>query len=149
MRRTLALLALLATSWPHVVVLECALGSGGPAMGHEAGEHGAVSPAGTQPRTAQHAHGRSPQGAHRHHGGGDAHHAGDHTGHRAEPPSDGPLGSPQCAMVMACGLVMIRAGDDVAEEVAPKATGDATVRTLSSPTAEEPSADPPPPRLNA
>ena len=134
MRRTLALLALLATSWPHVVVLECALGSRGPATAHEAGEHGH--------------HG----GGDAHHGGGDAHHAGDnagHAGHRAEAPSDGPLGGTQCAMVMACGLVMIRAGDDAAEEVAPRSAGDARVRTLSSPAAVDLVAETPPPRPSA
>ena len=42
MRRILAVLALLATSWPHVVVLECALGSAAPRAATEAAAHHGV-----------------------------------------------------------------------------------------------------------
>ena len=132
MRRTLALLALLATAWPHAVVLECALGVGTAESTSEAAEHGAHAPT-----------------SHGHHAGGHGHHGGDPTPGQAEPGSDVPLGGPQCTMVMACGLVMMRAADEAAEDVAPGTGAGVAAQPMSPPIAVDLSAETPPPRLNA
>jgi hypothetical protein len=129
MRRTLALLALLATSWPHVVALECALGSAAPAAAEE-GRHG----------------------AHGAHGHADAH-AGMKHGHTEDSrtPSDGTTapGGGDCALVMACGLVMIRAdGEAMATERASRPEIGRSP-SVDAPSTTVPVADPPPPRRNA
>jgi hypothetical protein len=130
MRRTIALVALLATSWPHAVALECVLGSAAPetadvsthrAEGHAHG-HG-------------HAHGGMTYGPTR--GSGTV-------SERGAPPA-----ASDCAQVMTCGLVMIRTEGE----------GTGTPRTserdaggfpiVGTPTTTVPVADPPPPRRNA
>lgn len=141
MRRTLALLALLATSWPHAVVLECALASEPPAE-----ETGAAMHAG--PSAGQDENRRAHHGGH-HHGGGDAHHGSDPAGPRTDASSDAPPGGPQCAMVMACGLVMAQAGPGPAQEATSDTRAGPPARTPAAPLAVELSADTPPPRLSA
>jgi hypothetical protein len=116
MRRTIALIALLVTAWPHAAVLECALGAEAP-------------------------------------GGEPAHHAS-HGADRAHGPwahgdADVPSGGSQCAMVMACGLAMIRT--DGIERSRPE-TGDPEVVSqtfLTPPAATDLTSDPPPPRRHA
>ena len=146
MRRTLAVLALLATSWPHVMVLECALGS----VSHE-DEHEAAVDAGTSRGLDREGHGHEHHGHHptHHPVGVDARHVGDGAGPRAEPSSSAPVGGQQCAMVMACGLVMMQSGAAAAEAVAPEPATDPSARALGAPAAFELTADTPPPRRNA
>ena len=145
MRRTLAVLALLATSWPHVMVLECALGSGdlsdGPEATADAGTFGADHEG--------HGHAHHGQHATHHLAGVDAQRAGDPAGPRAQPPSSAPIGGQQCAMVMACGLVMMRSGGAPAEALAPEPAAGPSARTLAIPSAVELAADTPPPRPSA
>lgn len=126
MRRTLALIALLATSWPHAVALECAVASAsrsGAEAGHE----------------AQHRHG---------HG-----HAG--TLHALPPgPStatddDVPTGGRECAMVMACGLTMLRTEGDHASAVPASRPEAGHVAAPETPTGAIMVVDPPPPRRHA
>jgi hypothetical protein len=136
MRRTLAVLALLATSWPHVVVLECALGSPAPDAGAEARQGGMAALAG-----GHHGHQgrRSRQGAG--HEQGPAPSAGSH--------ADAAPGGLPCAMVMACGLLMIQAEREASAGVAPTAPRRMTRHVLETPSAVDLVADPPPPRRRA
>ena len=121
-----------STSWPHAVVLECALGLGTGAPTAEAAEHTA--------------HGGASHG---HHGGGHGHHGGEPAGQQAEPGPDAPVGGQQCAMVMACGLVMMRAGGAAAAEAAPEKDARVAARPMAAPIAVDLGAETPPPRLNA
>ncbi|MEX2048433.1 MAG: hypothetical protein WEB90_02530 [Gemmatimonadota bacterium] len=136
MRRTFALLAILATSWPHIAALECVLAQpaapaaqgsaptseqGGQEHGH--GAHGHAGPAlgslGEAPATA-------------------AHHAGSHQGSGA--------GGAECDLVMACGLVMIRADAVASGPELPSPLTAARSTTLEAPLGAVLVADPPPPR---
>ena len=123
MRRTFALLALLATSWPHAVALECALAS-------------AVS---VTPEMSAH-------------GQPDAHAGMNHgptRGSGAASDGSAPPEGGDCAMVMACGLVMIQA-DGGASSMG-RASGPDTGRfpSVDTPSTADLVADPPPPRRNA
>ena len=135
MRRTLALLALLATSWPHVAVLECALGSTG-ASAAAPGHHGAAA--------------HAEPGSTAHHGA--AHHGAGHEGRLDDHASSGgsaPAGGLQCAMVMACGLVMIQSGSGTAVAETRSGPEEAFEPSVDPPAAAVLSADPPPPRRYA
>lgn len=125
MRRTFALLALLATSWPHAVALECALASAAPAAPAEAGHHG-----GHAGEHAGMSHGHSPES----HAAGSEH---------------VPVGGGDCALVMACGLVMIQTEGERASTERASAPEPHVFTPLDTPTAAVLVADPPPPRRNA
>jgi hypothetical protein len=127
MRRSLAILALLATSWPHVVVLECALGSASPAAAQQAGHEG------------RHAHARGHRGTANGHG----------MGLRVESTADVSEGAQQCAMVMACGLVMIQAESRAAAAMQASAPDAGPVGAVNAPSTADLEADPPPPRRHA
>ena len=145
MRRTLAVLALLATSWPHVVVLECALVSAAPRAAAAAAAPGPPTHSGTHPGTH---HGPPPHAgglAAIHHGVGHEHVPVPAAGTDAEAPPGGLA----CGMVMACGLVMIRAEGEASGAVASLAPQRMVPRTLAVPSAADLAADPPPPRDNA
>ena len=140
MRRTFAVLALLATSWPHAVVLECALGSTSPS-GDQTSQHGATAHPGAEGAGQ---YGAAHHGA-SHHGAGHEHRTGDRTASDVGPPG----GGLQCAMVMACGLVMMQS-----EAAAPLAESRSVRNTVFQPSLDAPSAadlatDPPPPRRHA
>jgi hypothetical protein len=130
MRRTLAVLALLATTWPHAVVLECALGS--TPSSERTGQHPAAH-AGAE---------------------GSAHHGAAHHGAGHEHRSDGsagsaPAGGSQCAMLMACVTAMIRSVSGTAVMEAGSAPQDGFPPSLDAPAAADLAADPPPPRRSA
>jgi len=144
MRRAFAVLALLATSWPHAVVLECALGASPPAAEGEA-------PAGTEAPAHHAGHAAAQQGAGHaaaHHGLHGSHRSSD-LGARAEGDEGAPGGGASCAMVMACGLVMIQAlgpASPAADASSPDAWAASSTET---PSAADLSAEPPPPRRHA
>jgi len=120
MRRAFAALALLTTAWPHVVVLECALGSA--------------------PAAAPHQHHAAPA-----HTGSDHDHA---MGSVAEDASQGDAPTP-CTMVMACGLVMLEAHAAASVAELASSTDVHVFRVPRAPSAVELTADPPPPRRSA
>jgi hypothetical protein len=126
MRRTFALLALLATSWPHAVALECALASAASATAEV-----------------------SPHGAHGH---PDAH-AGMTHAHtqdsRAASDESAPPGGRDCAMVMPCGLVMILTEGDATSTELSSAPDAGQFPSVDTPSTTILVADPPPPRRNA
>jgi hypothetical protein len=126
MRRTFALLALVATSWPHVVVLECALGST-PLL-----------------EPAESSHHAAPAHAAAHHGAG-------HDDSRTSAANDegAPTHGPGCAMVMACGLVMIGSAGDTTSEPAASMQDAGRFPAVKPPSGADPVADPPPPRRHA
>jgi hypothetical protein len=139
MRRTFALLAVLATSWPHIAALECILAQpvthaaqgSAPASaqgGHEHG-HGAHSHAGPAPGSLGEA------------AATEAHHAGSHQGSGAE--------GVECDLVMACGLVMIRADAIAPGPQLPSPFTAERSTTLEAPLGTVLVADPPPPRRSA
>jgi hypothetical protein len=119
MRRTLALLALLATAWPHVAALECALAQPlaheAQAVGHEHSASAHDVPATTE-----------------------AHGATTHQGSAA--------GGLDCELVMACGLAMIRADAVASGPQLPSPLAAVRSTTLDAPLAAVLVADPPPPR---
>jgi hypothetical protein len=142
MRRTLALLALLATSWPHVAALECALGATElPAPAEAARDRG----------SARGGHGHDPHGHSTHGHGAHGREARggppDGTALHAGPEADGaPTGGPQCALVMACGLVMIQADPSTADLGQPSPCAAGRGAAIDAPQAAVLVADPPPPR---
>ena len=126
MRRTFALLALLATSWPHAVALECALGSAASATA-EVSHHAAN---GHPDAHAGMTHGRTQDS-------------------RAASDGSDPPGGRDCALLMACGLVMIQTeGEATSME---RASGPDAGRfpAVETPSTADLVADPPPPRRNA
>ncbi|HUF76687.1 MAG TPA: hypothetical protein VMM35_10430 [Longimicrobiales bacterium] len=135
MRRTFAVLALLTTSWPHAVALECTLGSTPPSA-EQASHHGPAAPAGAE--------GSAHHGA-AHHGAGHQHGTGDH----ARSDAGTAAGGLQCAMVMACGLVMMQSESGIAVADARSAPEAAFRPSLDAPAAAELAAEPPPPRRDA
>lgn len=132
MRRTLAVLALVATSWPHAVVLECALGSTSVPSGAVPAHHGA--------------------------GHSDAHHGspGHHGSHLAAGGAAGavgdqgtPSGGAACAMAMACGLTMLKAAGDALASPGVGTPDAAPAASLLPPAPAELTGEAPPPRRNA
>jgi hypothetical protein len=126
MRRTFALLALLATSWPHAVALECALASAASATAE-------VSPHGAHGHPGAHAgmtHGRTPHS-------------------RAASDGSAPPGGPDCAMVMACGLVMIQTEGEATSMWRVSGPDTGRFPSVDTPSTADLVADPPPPRRNA
>lgn len=123
MRRTFALLALLATSWPHAVALECALAS-------------AVS---ATPEVSAHGH-------------PDAHAGMTHgptQGSGAASDGSAPPDGRDCAMVMACGLVMIQTEGEASSMERTSGPESGRFPSVDAPSTADLVADPPPPRRNA
>jgi len=142
MRRAVAILALLATAWPHAVVLECALGSAwspadhGDQAEHAAAQHGPPHGSG---------HGAAHPGLH------GAHHAAA-AGAVADAPDgdDGaPAGNASCAMVMACGLVMIQTAGGGSPGSDASSPDPGVTRSASAPSTTDLASDTPPPRRHA
>ena len=151
MRRAVAIFALLATAWPHAVVLECALGSALSPADHVG--HGSLAAAerGEVGGTAEHdpARGAAHHGA-AHHGLHGAHHATDPgLGAASQGDDDAPAGGASCAMVMACGLVMIQSADGPSPAAAASTPDPDLTPSLDTPSATDLTADPPPPRRHA
>ncbi len=124
MRRTFAVLALLATSWPQIVALECALASPGPSS--------------DAPSEHAHAHGEHAGMAH-----------GLPTGPASADEAPLPDAGRDCAQVMACGLLMIRAQAERTAKVKAVAPEPRPIPEIDAPIAADLVADPPPPRRNA
>jgi hypothetical protein len=145
MRRTFALLALLATSWPHVASVECALAGSGAAepAGGEAAESAHFGPV----------HGAHAHGAHAHASAGHPGAGVASEGVRLAGEDDarhGPTHQDRdCALAMACGLVMMRADvpDPDTYRLDPPTAG--PTATIDAPQGTVLVADPPPPRRSA
>ena len=132
MRRRLALLALVVTTWSNVAVLRCA-----PAIA-QPGEAATEAVLG--------------QPVHTGHGPSQHEHSGhDGNEHEASASDDGPTSHPSgndCGVVMACGTAL--GGQGVAAERGIPATFAETSSTsVASPSAADLTRDPPPPRRNA
>jgi len=140
MRKTLALLALLATAWSHVAALECAL-QATPASRLAAVEHGSHE----APALGAAHHGHLTGGAH----GGESHPGeddapGTHADGRAAE-----HGGDACTLVMACGVAMVGGADAPSDTPDPSPSTAAPLTQLAAPEAISLAAEPPPPRRNA
>lgn len=125
MRRSVALLGLLALSWSQVVALHCDMGTGAPehagAPQHAAGMQHAATPADQQ------APDHAPP----------ARHGQDHGGDRG------------CLMIMACGYTFVRHAQSAVTDRFPGAAVRAVLLATPIPVTAEPAVDTPPPRLTA
>ncbi|HSH74181.1 MAG TPA: hypothetical protein VLA09_00640 [Longimicrobiales bacterium] len=124
MPRTIALLALVAVFWPHVAALGCAP------------ESAAASAA--RPATSHHDAAAAPRSGHEHtHGPG------------IWSDAEAPAGTQQCAMVMACGLVMLQANPAAAAAARPAGLFAGGLVSVAALEAAILVGDPPPPRPSA
>jgi hypothetical protein len=142
MRRTFALLALLATSWPHAAALECALASTPSVPGEASGHvhHGPGDAHATPSRGHEHGH---------EHGHARGHEPAHDHGPLSAGDGGGPTGARDCAKVMACGLVMIQSEREATARERVGGPDVGPFPAIDAPSTTVLTADPPPPRRNA